>query len=77
MQDQAHSTLPDVFRRSSAASNSGIIVVVGQKITLGIHARQIVTVHVAAEVITIDLGEDTWTVWRAMNWWRPTNGHIA
>ena len=47
------------------ASNSGVIMVVGQKIALGrIHARQIVTVHVAAEVITIDLGEDTRTVRR-------------
>jgi hypothetical protein len=34
-------------------------MVAGQKIALGrIHARQVVTVHVAAEVITIDLGGD-------------------
>src|SRR5690349_24991925 len=47
------------------ASNTGVIMVAGQKIALGrIHARQIVTVHVAAEVITIDLGEDTRTVRR-------------
>jgi hypothetical protein len=38
-------------------------MVVGQKIALGrIHARHVVTVHVAADTITIDLGEDTRTV---------------
>ena len=42
------------------ASNTGVIMVAGQKIALGrIHAGQTVTVHVAAETITIDLGEDT------------------
>jgi transposase InsO family protein len=47
------------------ASNSGVIMVVGQKIALGrIHARHVVTVHVAADTITIDLGEDTRTVRR-------------
>jgi transposase InsO family protein len=48
------------------ASNTGVIMVAGQKIALGrIHARQIVTVHVAAETITIDLGgDDTRTVRR-------------
>jgi transposase InsO family protein len=48
------------------ASNTGIIMIAGQKIALGrIHARRIVTVHVAAEVITIDLGgDDTRTVRR-------------
>jgi transposase InsO family protein len=48
------------------ASNTGIIMVAGQKIALGrIHTGQVVTVHVAAEVITIDLaGEDTRTVRR-------------
>jgi hypothetical protein len=47
------------------ASSTGVIMVAGQKIALGrIHARQIVTVHVAAEVITIDLGEDTRTIRR-------------
>ena len=47
------------------ASNTGVIMVAGQKIALGrIHARQIVTVHVAADTITIDLGEDTRTVRR-------------
>jgi hypothetical protein len=47
------------------ASNTGVIMVTGQKIALGrIHAGQVVTVHVAAETITIDLGEDTRTVRR-------------
>jgi len=48
------------------ASNTGVIMIAGQKIALGrIHARRIVTVHVAAEVITIDLGgEDTRVVRR-------------
>jgi transposase InsO family protein len=41
------------------ASNTGIIMVVGQKVALGrIHARRIVTVHVAADTITIDLASD-------------------
>jgi hypothetical protein len=41
------------------ASNTGVIMVTGQKIALGrIHARQIVTVHVAADTITIDLASD-------------------
>ena len=40
-------------------------MVAGQKIALGrIHAGQVVTVHVAAETITIDLGEDTRTIRR-------------
>jgi transposase InsO family protein len=40
------------------ASNTGVIMVAGQKIALGrIHAGQVVTVHVAAEVITIDLDD--------------------
>ena len=48
------------------ASNTGIIMVVGQKIALGrIHARQTVTVHVAADTITIDLDSgDTRTIRR-------------
>src|SRR5689334_21937034 len=48
------------------ASDAGVIMVTGQKIALGpIHAGQAVTVHVAAETITIDLGiEDTRTVCR-------------
>ena len=41
------------------ASNSGVIMVVGQKIALGrIHARRTVTVHVAEHTLTIDLGGD-------------------
>jgi transposase InsO family protein len=48
------------------ASNTGVIMVAGQKIALGrIHAHQIVTVHVTAETVTIDLGgDDTRTVRR-------------
>ena len=47
------------------ASNTGVIMVAGQKIALGrIHAGQVVTVHVAAETVTIDLGEDTRTIRR-------------
>jgi hypothetical protein len=47
------------------ASNTGIIMVAGQKIALGrIHAGQVVTVHVAAQTISIDLGEDTRTIRR-------------
>ncbi|MBL7627680.1 IS481 family transposase [Frankia sp. CN6] len=39
------------------ASNSGIIMVVGQKISIGRHnARRTVTIHVAETTITIDLG---------------------
>jgi hypothetical protein len=57
--------LTDPVTAQRVASNTGVIMVAGQKIALGrIHARQIVTVHVAAEVITIDLGEDTRTVRR-------------
>jgi transposase InsO family protein len=41
------------------ASNTGIIMVVGQKIALGrIHAGRIVTVHVAEATVTIELGSD-------------------
>jgi hypothetical protein len=48
------------------ASNTGVIMIAGQKIALGrIHARRIVTVHVAADTITIDLAsDDTRTVRR-------------
>ncbi len=48
------------------ASNTGVIMIAGQKIALGrIHARRIVTVHVSTEVITIDLdGDDTRAVRR-------------
>ena len=41
------------------ASNTGVIMVVGQKIALGrIQAGQIVTVHVADQTMAIDLGDD-------------------
>ncbi len=48
------------------ASNTGVIMVAGQKIALGrIHAGQVVTVHVAADTITIDLDDqDSRTVRR-------------
>jgi hypothetical protein len=48
------------------ASNTGVIMVVGQKITPGrIHAGKAVTVHVAHDTMTIDLsGDDTRTVRR-------------
>ena len=48
------------------ASNTGVIMVAGQKIALGrIHAGQIVTVHVDHDTMTIDLGsDDTRTVRR-------------
>ena len=41
------------------ASNTGVIMIVGQNSALGrIHAGQIVTVHVAGHTVTIDLGGD-------------------
>jgi transposase InsO family protein len=44
------------------ASNTGIIMIAGQKIALGrIHARQVVTVHVAADTIAVDLCGSTRT----------------
>jgi len=48
------------------ASNTGVIMVVGQKIALGrIHAGRVVTVHVAEHTMTIDLGgDDTRTIRR-------------
>ena len=48
------------------ASNTGVIMVAGQKIALGrIHAGQVVTVHVAEHTITIDLsGDDVRTIRR-------------
>jgi hypothetical protein len=52
-------------RATSSSASFCSAVGSGQKIALGrIHARQIVTVHVAADTITIDLGEDTRTVRR-------------
>jgi transposase InsO family protein len=51
------------------ASNTGIIMIAGQKIALGrIHAGRVVAVHVAEHTITIDLGgDDTRTVRRTTN----------
>jgi hypothetical protein len=48
------------------ASNTGIIMLVGQKIALGrVHVGQVVTVHVADDTMTIDLGgDDTRTIRR-------------
>jgi hypothetical protein len=48
------------------ASNTGIIMVIGQKIALGrIQARQVVTVHGAEDTLTIDLADgDSRTVGR-------------
>lgn len=47
------------------ASNSGIIMVAGQKVALGrIHARAIVTVHVSDATLTIELPDDTRVVRR-------------
>ena len=51
------------------ASNTGVIMIAGQKVALGrIHAGRIVTVHVAEHTITIDLGgDDVRTVRRTTN----------
>ncbi|WP_433501478.1 IS481 family transposase [Sphaerimonospora sp. CA-214678] len=47
------------------ASNSGVIMVAGQKVALGrIHARAIVTVHVSDTTLTIELPDDTRVVRR-------------
>lgn len=47
------------------ASNSGVIMVAGQKVALGrIHARAIVTVHVSETTLTIELPDDTRVVRR-------------
>jgi transposase InsO family protein len=48
------------------ASNTGVIMIAGQKIALGrIHAGRVVTVHVAEHTITINLGgDDTRTIRR-------------
>jgi transposase InsO family protein len=56
------STEPVTAQR--VASNTGSIMIAGQTIALGrIHAHRIVTVHVTAQTITIDLGgDDTRTV---------------
>jgi hypothetical protein len=42
------------------ASNSGVIMVAGQKVALGrLHARAIVTVHVSDTALAIELPDDT------------------
>jgi transposase InsO family protein len=48
------------------ASNTGVVMVAGQKIALGrIHAARVVTIHVADHTMTIDLGgDDTRTIRR-------------
>jgi hypothetical protein len=58
------STAPVTVQRR--ASNTGVIMVVGQKIALGrVHADQVVTVHVAEDILTIDLADsDSRTVRR-------------
>jgi hypothetical protein len=58
------STEPVTVQRR--ACNTGVIMVAGQKIALGrIHARRIVTAHVAENTITIDLdGDDVRTIRR-------------
>ena len=58
------STAPVTAQRR--ASNTGVIMVAGQKIALGrIHAARVVTAHVAEHTITIDLGgDDTRTIRR-------------
>jgi len=60
----APATSPVTVQRR--ASNSGVIMVVGQKVALGrIHARQLVSVRVAAGTLTIEIGaDDTRTVRR-------------
>jgi hypothetical protein len=53
----APATSPVTVQRR--ASNSGVIMVVGQKIALGrIHARKTVSVRVAADTVTIEIGAD-------------------
>jgi len=53
----APATSPVTVQRR--ASNSGVIMVVGQKIALGrIHARQLVSVRITASTLTIETGTD-------------------
>ena len=50
---------------AAEASNTGVIMVAGQKVAFGrIHARQVVTVHVADRTLTSELGDDARTVAR-------------
>jgi hypothetical protein len=47
------------------ASNTGVIMVVGQKLALGRqHARQVVTVHVATHTLTVELDGATTRTFR-------------
>jgi transposase InsO family protein len=57
---------PEPVTVQRRASNTGVIMVVGQKIALGrIHAGQTVTARIAEDTITIDLGgDDTRTIRR-------------
>jgi transposase InsO family protein len=53
------------IRVQRRASNTGVIMVAGQKVALGrVHAHTVVTVHVADTTLTIEAGGDTRTVAR-------------
>jgi hypothetical protein len=53
------------IRVQRRASNTGVIMVAGQKVALGrIHAHTVVTVHVAERTLTIEALGDTRTVAR-------------
>jgi hypothetical protein len=53
------------IRVQRRASNTGVIMVAGQKVALGrIHAHTVVTVYVAETTLTIEAGGDTRTVAR-------------
>ena len=53
------------IRVQRRASNTGIIMVAGQKVALGrIHAHTVVTVYVAESTLTIEAGGDTRTIGR-------------
>jgi hypothetical protein len=58
---------PDLepIRVQRRASNTGVIMVAGQKVALGrLHAHTVVTVYVAETTLTIEAGGDTRTVTR-------------
>jgi hypothetical protein len=49
-------------------SNTGVIMVAGQKVALGrIHAHTVVTVYLGETTLTIEAGGDTRTVARTTN----------
>ena len=53
------------IRVQRQASNTGVIMVAGQKVALGrIHAHTVVTVYLADTTLTIEAGDDTRTVAR-------------